>query len=104
MEVTMANFLGFKKCCIQFLILVEYNKKGLIYVKLTHEVYKHKKKHIKIMNVQLVMDLKIFAKQNVTNYKILDMDFFLKMYLCNVCKTLGYIVFEVYDIKGSFSE
>jgi hypothetical protein len=47
------------------------------------------------MNVQLVMDLKIFAKQNVTNYKILDMDFFLIMYLCNVCKTLGYTVFEV---------
>jgi hypothetical protein len=45
MEVTMATFLGFEKCsCIQFLTLVEYNKKGLTYVKLTHEVYKHKKK------------------------------------------------------------
>ncbi len=27
--------------CIQLLTLVEYNKKGLTYVKLTHEVYKH---------------------------------------------------------------
>jgi hypothetical protein len=46
MEVTLAIFFGFEKCsCIQFLTFVEYNKKGLIYVKLTHEVYKHKKTH-----------------------------------------------------------
>jgi hypothetical protein len=44
MDVIVAIFLGFNKCsCIQFLTLVEYNKKGLNYVKLTHEVYKHKK-------------------------------------------------------------
>jgi hypothetical protein len=42
MEVTMAIFFGFEKCSsIQFLILIEYNKKGFTYVKLTHEVYKH---------------------------------------------------------------
>ncbi len=34
MEVTMTISLGFDKCyCIQFLTLVEYNKKGLTYVK-----------------------------------------------------------------------
>jgi hypothetical protein len=44
MEVIVANFLGFDQCfCIQFLIHVEYNKKGFTYVKLTHEVNKHKK-------------------------------------------------------------
>ncbi len=43
-------------------------------------------------------------KQSVTNYKILDMDFYLIMCLCNVCETLGYKIFEVKDIKGSFSE
>jgi hypothetical protein len=44
MEVIMVNFLGFEKCSyMQFLTLVEYKKKGLTYVKLTHEVYKHKK-------------------------------------------------------------
>jgi hypothetical protein len=44
MEVIVAIFLGFEKCSsIQFLILIEYNKKGLTYVKLTHEVYKHEK-------------------------------------------------------------
>jgi hypothetical protein len=63
MEVTMVIFLEFDKCyCIQFLTLVEYNKKELIYVKLTHEVYKDKKQHIKIMNVQLIMDFTILAK------------------------------------------
>jgi hypothetical protein len=63
MEVTMVIFLEFKECyCKQFLILVEYNKKELAYVKLTHEVYKHKKQHIKIMNVQLIMDFTILAK------------------------------------------
>jgi hypothetical protein len=42
MEVIVAIFLGFEKCsCVQLLIFVEYNKKGFIYVKLTHEVYKH---------------------------------------------------------------
>jgi len=105
MEVTMVIFLGFEKCfCIQFLILIEYNKKGLPYVKLTHEVYKHWKKNIKIINAQLVMDFINLAKQSVTNYKILDMDFYLIMSLCNVCETLGYKVFEVQDIKGSFRE
>jgi hypothetical protein len=44
MEVTVAIFLGFEKCSyMQFLTLVEYNKNGFTYVKLTHEVYKHKK-------------------------------------------------------------
>jgi hypothetical protein len=63
MEITMVISLGFDKCSyIQFLPHVEYNKKGLTYVKLTHEVYKHRKKHIKIMNVQLVMDFTILAK------------------------------------------
>jgi len=48
MEVTMTIFLRFDKCyCIQFLTLVEYNKMGFTYVKLTHEVYKHKKTHQK---------------------------------------------------------
>ncbi len=32
------------------------------------------------------------------------MDFYLIMCLCNVCETLGYKIFEVKDIKGSFSE
>jgi hypothetical protein len=42
MEDIVVIFLQFEKCfCIQFLILLEYNKKGLTYVKLTHEVYKH---------------------------------------------------------------
>jgi hypothetical protein len=42
MEVTVAIFLGFEKCSyVQFLILIEYNKKGFIYVKSTHEVYKN---------------------------------------------------------------
>jgi len=49
----MVIFLGFEKCSyMQFLILVEYNKKGFNYVKLTHEVYNHRKKHIKIINAQ----------------------------------------------------
>jgi hypothetical protein len=43
------------------------------------------------MNVQLVMDFTILAKQSVMNYKILDMDFYLTMCLCNVC--------ELWDIK-----
>jgi hypothetical protein len=47
------------------------------------------------MNVQLVTNFTILAKQSVTNYKILDMDFYLTMYLCNVCETLGYKIFEV---------
>jgi hypothetical protein len=63
MEVTVVIFFGFEKCsCIQFLSLVEYNEKGLTYVNLTHEVYKHKKKHFKIMNVQLVTDFTILVK------------------------------------------
>jgi len=96
MEVTITIFLGFEKCfCIQLLTFVEYNKKGFINVKLTHEVYKHKKKHIKIMTAQLVMDLKILVKQNVMNYKVLAMDFYLTICLCNVCETLGYKIFEV---------
>jgi hypothetical protein len=72
-------------------------------VKLTHEVYKHRKKHIKIMNVQLIMDFTILAKQSVTNYKILDMDFYFTMCFYNVCEFLKYKIFEVYDIKGSFN-
>jgi hypothetical protein len=49
MEVTVPIFLGLEKCsCIQFLIFVEYNKKGLIYVKLTHKVYKFFKKLSKL--------------------------------------------------------
>jgi len=96
MEVIMVIFLGFEKySCIQFLTFVEYNKNGLTYVKLTHEVYKHKKTHIKIMNGQLVMDFIILAKQSVTNYKILDMDFYFTICLCNVCETLRYKIFEV---------
>jgi hypothetical protein len=96
MEVTIIVFLRFEKCfCIQFLSLVEYNKKGLTYMKLTHEVYKHLKKHIKIMNVRLVMDFTTLAVQSVTNYKILDMDFYFTMCLCNVCETLAYKIFEV---------
>jgi hypothetical protein len=60
MELKVGNFLGFDKCSyIQFFILVEYNKKGLTYVRLTHETLK---KHTKIMNVQLVMDFTILAK------------------------------------------
>jgi len=47
------------------------------------------------MNAQLVMDFTILVKQNVTNYKILDMDFYLTMCLCNVCETFGYKIFEV---------
>jgi len=40
------SFFEFDKCYhIQFLIIVEYNKKGFTYVKLTHYVYKHLKKH-----------------------------------------------------------
>ncbi len=82
MEVTLAIVLGFEKCyCIQFLTFVEYNKKGLIYVKLTDEVYKHKKNTSKIMNVQLIMDFTILVKQSVMNYKILDMDFYMSMSL-----------------------
>jgi hypothetical protein len=70
MEVTVAIFLRFDECsCIQFLIHVEYNKKGFTYVKLTHEVHKHRKKHIKSMNAQLVMDFAILATKNVTNYR-----------------------------------
>jgi hypothetical protein len=38
------------------------------------------------MNDQLVMDFTILVKQNVTNYKILDMDFNLTMCLCSMWK------------------
>jgi hypothetical protein len=47
------------------------------------------------MNVQLIMDFTILAKQSAMNYKILDMDFYLTMYLCNVCEILGYKIFEI---------
>jgi hypothetical protein len=47
----------------------------------------------KNMNVQLVMNFIIMAKRSVRNYKILKMDFYLIMCLCNVCETLGYKVF-----------
>jgi hypothetical protein len=63
MEVIMVIFLEFEKCyCIEFLTLVEYNKKELTCVKLTNEVYKGKKQHIKTMNVQLIMNFTILAK------------------------------------------
>ncbi len=55
------------------------------------------------MNVQLIMDFTILAKQSVTNYKILDMDFYFTMCFYNVCEFLKYKIFEVYDIKGSFN-
>jgi hypothetical protein len=38
------------------------------------------------MNAQLIMDFVIMAKQSVTNYKILDMDFYLIMCLCMYVK------------------
>jgi hypothetical protein len=47
------------------------------------------------MNAQLIIDFTTLVKQSVTNYKILDMDFYLTMCLCNVCETLGYKIFEV---------
>jgi hypothetical protein len=47
------------------------------------------------MNAQLVMDFTILVKQCVMDYKILGMDFYLTMCLCNVCETLGYKIFEV---------
>jgi hypothetical protein len=47
------------------------------------------------MNAELIMDFTILVKQNVMNYKILDMDVYLTMCLCNVCETLGYKIFEV---------
>jgi hypothetical protein len=47
------------------------------------------------MNVRLVMDFTTLAAQSVTNYKILDMDFYFTMCLCNVCETLAYKIFEV---------
>jgi hypothetical protein len=96
MEVTMATFLGFEECSrIQFLTLVEYNKKRLTYVKLTHEVYKHKEKIHQNRECSISSELYNLGKTSVTNYKILDMDFHLTMYLCNVCETLGYKIFEV---------
>jgi hypothetical protein len=48
-----------------------------------------------IMNVQLIMEFTILANQSVTNYKILDINFYLTMCLCNVCETLRYKIFEV---------
>jgi hypothetical protein len=47
------------------------------------------------MNAQLIMDFTILVKQSVMNYKILDMDVYLTMCLCNVCETLRYKIFEV---------
>jgi len=47
------------------------------------------------MNDQLVMDFTILVKQSVTNYKILDMDFYLTMCLCSVCEYFKYKIFEV---------
>jgi hypothetical protein len=47
------------------------------------------------MNAQLIMDFTILVKQNVTNYKILDMDFYLTTCLCNVCETFRYKIFKV---------
>jgi hypothetical protein len=51
------------------------------------------------MNVQLVMDFTILAKQSVTNYKILDMDFYFTMCLWNVCETLGYKYLKFRTLK-----
>ncbi len=43
-KVIVAIFLGFDKCSyMQFLILVEYNKKGLVYVKLNMKYMNIKK-------------------------------------------------------------
>ncbi len=47
------------------------------------------------MNAQLIMEFTILAKHNVTNYKILDKDFYLTMCLSNVCETLRYKIFEL---------
>jgi hypothetical protein len=47
------------------------------------------------MNAQLIIDFRILMKQNVMNYKILDMDVYFTMCLCNVCETLGYKLFGV---------
>jgi len=70
-------------------------KKGFTYVKLTHEVYKHKKKKHQIHECLIRNGFYNLGEQNVMNYKVLDMDFYLTMCLCNVCETLGYKIFEV---------
>ncbi len=44
------------------------------------------------MNAQLVMDFAVLAKRSVTNYKILDMNFYLTM-----CLHAMYVT--VWDIK-----
>jgi hypothetical protein len=51
------------------------------------------------MNAQLAMDFTILAKQRIMNYKILDMDFYLTMCLCNVCETLGYKYLKFRTLK-----
>jgi hypothetical protein len=52
------------------------------------------------MNAQLVMDFTILAKQSVTNYKILDMDFYLTMCLYNACETwdIKYLKFRTLNV------
>jgi hypothetical protein len=66
-----------------------------LHTTMDHYGSKHRKKHIKIVNAQLIMNFTILAKHNVINYKILDMNFYFTMCLCNVCETLEYKLFEV---------
>jgi len=51
------------------------------------------------MNVQLVIDFIILGKQSVMNHKILDMDFYFTMWLCNVCEMLGYKYLKFKTLK-----
>jgi hypothetical protein len=51
------------------------------------------------MNAQLVMDFIILVKHSVTNYKILDMNFYLTMCLCNVCGTFRYKYLKFRTLK-----
>jgi hypothetical protein len=52
------------------------------------------------MNAQLIMDFTILAKQSVTNYKILDMDFYLTTCLYNACETwdIKYLKFRTLNV------
>jgi hypothetical protein len=51
------------------------------------------------MNVQLIIDFIILGKQSVMNHKILDMDFYFTMWLCNVCEMLGYKCLKFKTLK-----
>jgi hypothetical protein len=42
------------------------------------------------MNILWVMDFTILAKHCVITYKIMHMDFYLKIHLSNLCETLEY--------------